>query len=132
MIPGPHLAHHRIGDRRHAGGKAAGRLGAFDQRHAVLEHVVIGVGEARVIVPALHLALEQQLGMFGAGIGVAGIEEQGLAGFVELGPLAPAMHHLGRSRELLGVSEGIVLPGHRLRLQTRKPARLGGRFQNGL
>ncbi len=51
MVAGAHLAHHRIGDRRHAGGEGARRLGAFEQRHAVLEHVERRVREARVVVP---------------------------------------------------------------------------------
>ncbi|MCY1547637.1 hypothetical protein D9M68_837060 [compost metagenome] len=131
MVAGANLAHHRIGNGGHAGGKGATGFGAFNQRHALLEHVDSGIGEARIIVAAGNLVLEQQFGMFRARIGIAGIEEEGFAGLVEGRTLATAMDHLGRGAEQFRIVEGVVRLGH-LHAFKQKTGTQGRPVPNGL
>ena len=77
VIAGLEVAEHRRGDRRHAGRRAARRFGAFEQAHALLEHGHGGIGVA-AIDEAFLVALEAGLGLLGAVIDVARVEEDRL------------------------------------------------------
>src|SRR5690606_24651343 len=85
------------------------------------------VGEARIIVSALYLVLEQQLGVLGRRIGIAGIEKQRLAGLVERRALTASVNHLCRGGALARIKEGVLGFGHSSRLQQKnRRARAAG------
>ncbi|MNT00452.1 hypothetical protein D3C72_1348850 [compost metagenome] len=130
VVSSPDLAHHSIGHGGHARSKGAAGLGPLDQRHALLEDVDGGIGEAGIVVTARDLVLEQQLGMFGTGIGIARIEKDGFAGLVERRALAPAMDHLGGRAMPFRIKEGVLISGHFTPSKTKKTGtHRGGRFQ---
>ena len=66
-----------------------------ERAHARLEHGHRGIGVA-AIDEAFLVALEARLGLLGALIDVARIEEDGLRGLAELAPQRARMHELGR------------------------------------
>jgi hypothetical protein len=82
------------GDSRHAGSGGARHRRAFEQRHALFEHGNGGIGDATILI-AWALALEAGSGLFGVLIGIAGGEDQRLAGFLEGGTDLSAAHRLG-------------------------------------
>ena len=73
--------------------RAASR--AFQRAHPRLEHADGRVGIA-AIDEAFLVALEARLGLLGAVIDIAGVEEDGLGGFAELAAQRAFMHKLRR------------------------------------
>ena len=93
VIAGLEEAQQRGGDRRHAGGRGARGLRAFQQPHALLEH-----GDRRIGVAAVDeagLALEALLGLLGRLVDVALGEEQRLGGLAELRAQRAPVHEQG-------------------------------------
>ncbi len=114
MVAGPHLTHQCGVDCRHPGRGRARGLGAFERRHALLEHGDGGIGKARILVARL-LVLEAPLGLQRIVVDVALGEEQRLRGFVELRTQNPGMHQAGFRAVAFG--RGC---SHRSLLQTQK------------
>ena len=83
VIAHAHEAHQRGGHRRHAGRGRARGLGAFERRHALLEHAHGRVRVARIDV-AGDLAGETRLAFLGARVDVALRQEQRLGHLAEL------------------------------------------------
>ena len=94
MVAGAQLAHHRGGDRSHAGRGRARGLRAFERGHALLEHGDGRIGEARILV-ARVLVLEAPLGGERAVVDVALGEEQRLRGLAELRAQRAGMDQTG-------------------------------------
>src|SRR5579883_2736725 len=82
MVARLQIAEERGRYRRHAGGRAACSLRAFEQSHTLLEHRVRRAGIAAIDI-AVDLALEARLGFLRALIDVAGIQEDCLGGLSE-------------------------------------------------
>ena len=82
MIAGLQLPDERNSDRRHAGRGGARGLRAFERRHAPLEHIDGGIGEARILVAGI-LALEARLRLRGVVVDVALGEKERLGGLAE-------------------------------------------------
>ena len=139
VIAGLDQPHHRGGDRGHAGRGRARGLGAFERRHALLEHVHGRVRVARIDV-AGDLAGEARFALLGARIDVALREEQRLRGLAELRAQRSAMHQAGfgaigllvrRHASLLGrfgLAHGLS-ESHFDALANKKPA--GEKFSAG-
>ena len=83
VVAGLELADKREGDRRHAGRRGARGLGAFERRHALLEHLHGRIGEAGILVARIF-ALEARFGLGGVVVDVALGQEQRLGGLAEL------------------------------------------------
>jgi len=97
------LAHERGGDRRHpARGRARG-LGAFEQRHASLEHCDRRVGEAR-IDKARSVAFEARLGDLHRVVEIALGEKERFRRLVETRSHRTAVDQLSRWPERLGIA----------------------------
>ena len=94
VVAGLELADQRERHRRHAGRGRARRLGAFERRHAPLEHVDGRIGEARILVAGI-LALEARFGLGGAVVDVALGEKERLGGFAELRAQRAGMDEAG-------------------------------------
>ena len=104
------LAHQRGGDRRHAARGRARRLGAFEQRHAALEHRHRRIGEARIDEPR-RVALEARLRLRHRVVEIALGEEQRLGGLLELRAHRAAVHELGGGTQRPGIA-GLAGVGH--------------------
>ena len=103
VIAGLELAHQRGGDRRHAARGGARRLGAFEQRHAALEHRHRRIGEARIDEARL-VALEARLGLLHRVVEIALGEEQGFRRLFEPRAQRAAVDELRRGPQGLGVA----------------------------
>ncbi len=105
VVAGLDLAHHGRRHGRHAGRRGAGVLGAFEQRHALLEHPHGGVREARVDEAGV-LALEARLGGLGGLVDEALRQEQRFRRLAEGRAQGAAVDEAG------GGAEGGELVGH--------------------
>ncbi len=105
MVARLDLPHQRGRHGGHAGGRGARVLGAFEQRHALLEHPHGGVREARVDEPGI-LALEASLGGLGRVVDEALRQEERLRRLAEGRADGAAMDEAG------GGAEGGELVGH--------------------
>ena len=94
VVAGLDLAGERQRHRRHAGRGRARRFGAFERRHARLEHRHRRIGEARVLVAGLFV-LEAPLGLGGAVVDIALGEKERLGGFAELRAQRAGMDEAG-------------------------------------
>ena len=130
MVAGLELAHQRRGHRRHAAGGGARRLGALEQRHALLEHRDGRIGEAR-IDEARRVAFEARLRLRHRVVEIALGEEQRLRGLLELRTHRAAVHQTGggaqraRIAGLAGAAHGRSFHGRRPR--PSKGFRIGAR-----
>ena len=106
MVAGLHQAHQRGRHGRHAGRGRARGFGAFERRHALLEHAHGRVGVARIDV-ARDLAGKARLALLGASVDIALREEQRLGGFAELRAQRAGMHQAGFGAVVL-VDAGIA------------------------
>ena len=83
MVAGLEMAEQRGGDGGHAARGAARGVAPLQRAHAPLEHGHGGVGVAAIDVAVL-VALEARLGLLGALIDIARVEEDGFRGLAEL------------------------------------------------
>jgi hypothetical protein len=82
MIAGLQPRHEDGADRRHAAGGGAGNRRTFHRRHALLQHGNGGIADAAILVTGAF-PLEAGFAFLGILIGIAGGQEQRLAGFLE-------------------------------------------------
>ena len=94
VIAAPELAGERERHRRHAGRGRARGLGAFERRHALLEHRDGRVGETRILKTRLFV-LEAPLGLFRIFVNVALGEEQRFGRLAILRAQRAGMHQTG-------------------------------------
>src|SRR4029077_20735671 len=118
-------AEQRGRDRRHAARGAARGFGPFNRAHARLEHGHGGIGIAAIDETFL-VALEAALGLLGAIVDVAGVEEDGFRRLAELAPERALMHEPGRRAPRLPLLLLVLLCRHgihslRSRAGTKKP-----------
>ena len=97
------LAHERGGDGGHSARGRARRLGAFEQRHPLLEHRDRRIGEAR-IDEARIVALEARLRELHRVVEIALGEEKGLRRLIEGRAQRSAMDQLRRGPQRLGIA----------------------------
>ena len=105
MIAGLELADQRQRHRRHAGRGRARGFGAFERRHARLEHRDGRIGEARILKAGLFV-LEAPLGLGGVLVDVALGEEQRLRGLAELRAQCAGMDETGLGTIAIGCGRG--------------------------
>ena len=117
MVAGLEMAEQRGGDGGHAARGAARGGRAFKRTHATFEHGHGGVGVAAIDVAVL-VALEARLGLLGALIDIAGVEEDGFRGLAELAAQRALMYEprcrapgAGSSRLLLPPWASLPLTG---------------------
>ena len=82
VVAGLDLADQRQRDRGHAGRCGACRFGAFEGRHAPLEHVDGRIGKARILIAGVF-ALEARFGLGGAVVDITLGEKQRFRCFAE-------------------------------------------------
>ena len=119
MVAGLELAHQRRGHRRHAAGGGARRLGALEQRHALLEHGDGRIGEAR-IDEARRVAFEARLGLRHRVVEIALGEEQRLRGLLELRTHRAAVHQTGGGAQRARIA-GLAGAVHTRSFHGRRP-----------
>ena len=124
------LAHERGGDGGHAARGRARRLGAFEQRHPLLEHRHGRIGEAR-IDEARILALEARLRELHRVVEIALGEKERFRRLLEARAQRPAMDQLRRGPQRLGIA-GFARARHRsspLRRRRLMGSRRGDGFE---
>ncbi len=107
-VAGFHQAGDRREHRRHAAGGGARGLGAFQQRHALLEHRDGRVAEAAIDEARLGI-VERGLRLFRGLVDVAGRHVDRLGGLGMLRAGQAAMHHLGGETPIRGNVVLVVL-----------------------
>ncbi len=103
MVARLELAHERGGDGGHAARRRARRLGAFEQRHPLLEHRDRRIGEAR-IDEARIVALEARLRELHRVVEIALGEKESFRRLLEGGAQRSAMDQLRRGPQRLGIA----------------------------